>query len=253
KGRRIQQIHHVGHKFYPPDQQNPKNKDFDWLYGNEGTGYQMVDGAPTLPEGKKGLAPWNYMIDRSMWAPSDEANQYHRTYKTKEYRKLAKELEEMHARIPHYDNPIHQVYSETFIEKGQEITLKLLNEQARIITGDRPLSDWDRLVQEYLEAGGAQIIEEVNREIRKNNIRPGWKRFRELPRQKVRKRIKGRFIRRKTRPSAPRWRWNFGWQVRKRSRWSKRQEGRGRRGLSVGLDTWGRRSLPPRWCWVPEA
>ena len=175
KVRRILEIIDFGRKFYPPEQQNPKNKDFDWLYGNEGTGYQMVDGAPTLPEGKKGLAPWNYMIDRSMWAPSDEANQYHRTYKTKEYRKLAKELEEMHARIPHYDNPIHQVYSETFIEKGQEITLKLLNEQARIITGDRPLSDWDRLVQEYLEAGGAQIIEEVNREIRKNNIRPGWK------------------------------------------------------------------------------
>ena len=164
-----------GRKFYPPDQQKPENKDFDWLYGNEGTGYQIVDGVATPPDGKKGLAPFNYLIDNKMWAPSDEANQYHRTYKTKEYRKLAKELEEMHASIKHYQNPIHQVYSKTFVEKGQEITEKLLNEQARMITGDLPLSEWDRLVKEYLDSGGAQIIEEVNREIQKNNIQPGWK------------------------------------------------------------------------------
>ena len=164
-----------GRKFYPPDQQKPENKDFDWLYGNEGTGYQIVDGVATPPDGKKGLAPFNYLIDNKMWAPSDEANQYHRTYKTKEYRKLAKELEEMHAGIKHYQNPIHQVYSKTFVEKGQEITEKLLNEQARMITGDLPLSEWDRVVQDYLDSGGAQIIEEVNQEIQKKKIEPGWK------------------------------------------------------------------------------
>ncbi|MEW9033512.1 MAG: ABC transporter substrate-binding protein, partial [Planifilum fimeticola] len=74
-----------------------------------------------------------------------------------------------------YQNPIHQVYSKTFVDKGQEITEKLLNEQARMITGDLPLSEWDRLVKEYLDSGGAQIIEEVNQEIQKNNIQPGWK------------------------------------------------------------------------------
>ncbi|MNC94993.1 hypothetical protein D3C83_119940 [compost metagenome] len=67
------------------------------------------------------------------------------------------------------------MYSKTFVEKGQEITEKLLNEQARMITGDLPLSEWDRLVKEYLDSGGAQIIEEVNREIQKNNIQSGWK------------------------------------------------------------------------------
>lgn len=175
KVRRILEIIDFGRKFYPPDQQKPENKDFDWLYGNEGTGYQIVNGVATLPEGKKGLAPYNYLIDNKMWAPSDEANQYHLTYKTEEYRKLAKELEDMHADIKHYQNPIHQVYSKTFVEKGQEITEKLLNEQARMITGDLPLSEWDRLVQEYLDSGGAQIIEEVNQEIQKNNIQPGWK------------------------------------------------------------------------------
>ena len=129
-----------------------------------------MDGVATPPEGKKGLAPFNYLIDNKMWAPSDEANQYHLTYKTEEYRKLAKELEEMHAGIKHYQNPIHQVYSKTFVDKGQEITEKLLNEQARMITGDLPLSEWDRLVKEYLDSGGAQIIEEVNRRFRRTTF-----------------------------------------------------------------------------------
>jgi putative aldouronate transport system substrate-binding protein len=174
KVRRILEIINFGRRFYPLEQQKPQNKDFDWLYGNEGTGYQMVNGFPVPAKREKGLSPWDYLIDNKMWAPSDEANQYHLTYKSEEFKSLVKELEDMHAQTKHYNNPIFQVYSETNITKGNEITDKLLNEQARIITGDRPLSDWDQLVNEYLDAGGAQIIEEVNQEIQKNNIHPGW-------------------------------------------------------------------------------
>lgn len=171
---RILEIIDFGRKFYPLEERNAKNKDFDWLYGREGKGYEMVEGNPVVTPGEKGLAPWHYLIDNKMWAPSDEANEYSKTYKSKALRELTKGLENMHAETKHYNNPIHQVYSETLTRKGREITDKLLNEQAKMITGARPLSDWDKVVKAYLDSGGAQMIEEVNREIRVKKIRPGW-------------------------------------------------------------------------------
>ena len=35
-----------------------------------------------------------------------------------------------------------------------------------MIAGNRPISDWDALVKEYMDRGGKQIIEEYNAEIK---------------------------------------------------------------------------------------
>ncbi|MFC4075815.1 extracellular solute-binding protein [Salinithrix halophila] len=175
KVRRILDIIDFGRRFYPLEQRNARTKDFDWLYGGEGKGYTLVDGhaVPSpVPEGK---APYHYLLDNKMWAPSDEANRYSETYKSPLYKKLAADLEKMHAETDHYANPVNQIYSETLAKKGREITTKLMNEQARMITGDRPLSDWDQIVDAYLEAGGQQMIDEVNKEMRRKKIEPGWK------------------------------------------------------------------------------
>ncbi|MFC4075807.1 extracellular solute-binding protein [Salinithrix halophila] len=174
KVRRILEIIDYGRTFYPLDKRNPQNKEFDWLYGKEGEGYEMVQGYPVLSQGVKGLSPWHYLIDNKMWAPTDESNQYAKTYKHKAYRQLAEDLETMHTETKHYINPIYQVYSPTQARKGLELQKKLLNEQARMVTGDRPLSDWDQTVNQWLKAGGKEIIDEVNREMKKKHIRPKW-------------------------------------------------------------------------------
>ncbi|GGE26338.1 hypothetical protein GCM10011571_30670 [Marinithermofilum abyssi] len=175
KVRRILKIIDVGRTFIPPKQRTPNNKDFDWLYGREGKGYHMSDGRPVLTNGTKGRAPWHYLIDNKMWAPNDEANRYSDTYKNKAYRSLAQQLEQMHKKTRHYVNPIHQVYSPTSAQKGFELNLKLVDEQAKMITGKRPLSDWDALVREWLQNGGQRIIDEVNADMKRKHIKPGWK------------------------------------------------------------------------------
>ncbi|GGE26291.1 putative ABC transporter peptide-binding protein YtcQ [Marinithermofilum abyssi] len=174
KVRRILDIVDYGRRFYPLEKRNAANKDFDWLYGKENKGYQLVDGNPVVSEGKKGIAPYHYMLDNKMWAPDDAANQYSKTYKTEGLRQVTRDLENMHAAYKHYLNPVHQVYSPTLVMKGQEITRALLNEQAKIITGDRPMSDWDAIVQKYLKDGGARMITEMNKEIQAKKIQPGW-------------------------------------------------------------------------------
>ena len=174
KVRRILEIIDFGRQFYPVEKRNPKNKDYDWLYGHEGKGYEMAEGQAIPASGTEGLAPWHYLLDNKMWAPSDEANQYSKTYKHPPLKRVVKDLEEMHTGIKHYSNPIHQVFSPTYVNKGREITDELLNEQAKMITGARPLSDWNQVVQKYLEDGGAQMIKEVNQEIKEKNIKPGW-------------------------------------------------------------------------------
>ncbi|MBA4496453.1 extracellular solute-binding protein [Paenactinomyces guangxiensis] len=175
KVRRILDIIDFGRRFYPLEQRNSENKDFDWIYGYENKGYTLVEGNPVLTPWTEGKHPWVYMLDNKMWAPSDEANQYSKTYKNPILRGVTKDLETMHSNTKHYQNPIHQVFSETNAEKGLEILIELQNEQSKIITGDRPLSDWDQIVKQYLDSGGAQIIDEVNKEIQKKKIQPGWK------------------------------------------------------------------------------
>ncbi|PTX64908.1 carbohydrate ABC transporter substrate-binding protein (CUT1 family) [Melghirimyces profundicolus] len=175
KVKRILDIIDFGRRFYPWENRNPENEDFDWLYGREGEGYEMKNGTPTLTDPVKGRAPYHYMLDNKMWAPSNEANHFWKTYQNKAYQNLALELEKMHKETRHYSNPVHQVYSETDARKGLEITRKLFDEQAKIITGDRPVSDWNKIVKAYLDGGGQSIIDEVNQEVKEKNIGPEWK------------------------------------------------------------------------------
>lgn len=175
KVRKILEIIDFGRRFYPWEERTPENEAFDWLYGYEGKGYKMVDDRPIVTDSDKGLAPYHYLPDNKMWAPSNEANHYWKTYQNEAYKELAKQLEKMHQQTQHYTNPIHQVYSKTEAQKGLEITWELLDRQAEMITGDRPLSDWDQIVKKYLSDGGQQIIDEVNREMKKKKIQGGWK------------------------------------------------------------------------------
>ena len=71
-----------------------------------------------------------------------------------------------------YDNPFYKVYSETYSQKGAELDKYLINEQAKMISGQRPVSERDQMVEEWKARDGAELIREVaDRDLR--SVRAG--------------------------------------------------------------------------------
>ncbi|QNK57071.1 extracellular solute-binding protein [Paenibacillus sp. PAMC21692] len=175
KLHRVLEFLDFGRTFYPLDERNKSNPDYDWMYGNEGTGYTVEDGTAKAESAEKGLAPINFYIDGLMWAPSDDANEYSRTYKSPAAKELAQKLEEMHKNTKHFINPIYQIFSDTYISKGSELDMFLYEEQTKMIFGQRPISDWDKMVQEWRDKGGAQMIKEVNEAMKANGVKGEYK------------------------------------------------------------------------------
>ncbi|WP_047983330.1 extracellular solute-binding protein [Ornithinibacillus californiensis] len=153
-----------GKKFFPKDQRNPDNPDFDWMWGLEGTGYNMEDGNPVrVPNfSSDGLAPSTYFLDNREHIPSDSQPRYADDYSLPAMKDLVNSLQDMFESGQLYINPANGVISETEQDKGADLLQFIMNEQAKMIAGQRPVSDWDNLVEEYLQRGGADIINEVN-------------------------------------------------------------------------------------------
>ncbi|MEF2247853.1 extracellular solute-binding protein [Paenibacillus sp. IITD108] len=170
KLQRIFEFLDFGRQFYTSDQKNSSNADFDWMHGNEGSGYTIEDGQLKLESGELGLKPRDYYPDSNGWAPSDEANEYSSTYKVPILKEAAKKFEEMHASTQHYFNPVNAVFSEVRLAKEAELWKYMYDEQTKMIYGQRPFSDWDKLVEEWKSRGGAEMIKEVNDAIKAAGI-----------------------------------------------------------------------------------
>ncbi|MEH7012269.1 extracellular solute-binding protein [Neobacillus niacini] len=157
-----------GKQFYPADQKNPENEDFDFMYGKAGTGYNMVNNAPVrVPEfSTAGFAPSTYFLDNLEQVPTDAKISYADAYKTPAMKELTTTLQTMFEANKMYINPSIGVISETNSQKGAELTQFLINEQSKMIAGQRPISDWDKLVDEYMQRGGKDVIKEVNQGIK---------------------------------------------------------------------------------------
>lgn len=176
KVKRILEMINFGRKFYPVEQRNPNNKDFDWLNGLENQGYKMENGNVRRENEEKGLAPMNYLPDSRMWAPNDAANNYSKEYTVPLLREVAAKFEQMHANTKHYINPVDMVFSETRIAKESELYKYIYAEQTKMIFGEKPISDWDKTVKEWMDKGGAQMIKEVNDALKEAGYSgPQWK------------------------------------------------------------------------------
>lgn len=175
KLQRILEFLNFGRKFYPVDQRNPSNKDYDWLNGKDGSGYKIENGQLKLESGEKGLKPSDYYPDSSGWAPSDAANEYSKNYKVPILKSAAQLFEKMHTDTKHYFNPVVAVFSETRLSKEADLWKYMYEEQTKMIYGQRPFSDWDKLVKEWKDKGGAQMIKEVNDGLKAANIKGEWK------------------------------------------------------------------------------
>lgn len=156
-------------KFYPDEQQNPQDQDYDWLMGGNGKGYDIVDGKVVgrdSTSNPQGLAPISYMVGGTAWPPSDDAIDYQKQYtKSPLMGEWAGALQKMWHETKPFNSPHHGIVSATEQAKGGELTNFLITEQTKMISGQRPLDTWDAMVKEYLAKGGQQLIDEINQGI----------------------------------------------------------------------------------------
>ena len=175
KVRRILEMIDYGRTFFPLSERNKNNKDFDWIYGYEGKGYTIQNGTVVSAKPEEGLQPFNYLPDNKMWAPTDEANEYSKTYGVPQLAALVADLEKVHVDYKHYINPIYQASSTVYFQKAPDLYNKLIDWQTKMISGDVPISDWDKMVDEFMKNGGAEMIKDVNEGIKKAGYQPSWK------------------------------------------------------------------------------
>ncbi len=162
KLKKILEMHEFSRQFYPMAEQNASNPDHDWFYGGEGVGYKIEDGKRQMIEPEKGTQPYLYFLDNIAWVQPDQDPEFEAAYTEPKLIQATTDLVQMSKDYKQYFQPNVGVVSETEVQKGAELTQFLMNEQTKMIVGQRPISDWDAMVDEYLARGGAQIIEEYN-------------------------------------------------------------------------------------------
>ncbi|WP_238357946.1 extracellular solute-binding protein [Cohnella zeiphila] len=176
KVKRILDMIDYGRQFFPDDQKNDKNPDFDWLNGNVGQGYDMADGRAVLKStaGTEGLYPQEYFVDSTAWPEKDTDVNYPADYSNPKLSQLTSEIMKNYSAMKYYTSPNNRVVSETELAKGADLTKYLYDEQTKMIAGQRPVSDWDKMVEEWKAMGGEQLIQEINANIRIKDAKEGW-------------------------------------------------------------------------------
>lgn len=161
--------------FYTPDQRNDKNADYDWFLGKLGVAYDMVDGKPTFKKTTSvdGMNPSQFLPDGG-WPAKDSDNKFPESYTLPVLREVTGKLDSHYSASDWYANPNYTASSATQIAKGADLDQFLLDEQTKMITGQRPVSEWDKMVSEWKGKGGEQIIKEINEGIKIKDAKEGW-------------------------------------------------------------------------------
>lgn len=174
KVRRILEMTELARTVIPEDRMNPDNPDFDFLMGGEGKAYDMVDGKLVAKENalKDGLRPTSYLLDDVPWPEKDSDKVY--KYSNPILDAVVQDMLKVHGESKFYGSPHYAAPSPTYLEKGNELTQFLIDEQSKMIAGQRPVSDWDKMVDEFMKKGGDKWIEEVNAGITIQDPKEAW-------------------------------------------------------------------------------
>ncbi|MFD0871446.1 extracellular solute-binding protein [Paenibacillus residui] len=159
---KIMEMHDFSRAFYPSSEQGASNADFDWFYGGENVGYKMENGKRVMLKSAEGWEPAAYFQDNTNWIPDGVDPEFDKAYTEPKLIQVTKDLMALNKEMKRYFPPNYGIQSETDNLKGTELLTFMMNEQTKMIVGQRPISDWDALVAEYLQRGGADIIKEVN-------------------------------------------------------------------------------------------
>jgi putative aldouronate transport system substrate-binding protein len=176
KLKKILEIHEFSRKFYPSAQQNASNKDFDFFYGGENVGYKMENGKRVGLKVGEGFDPSLYFQDNTAWVPAGVDPEFDKAYTEPKLVQLTKDLMGLNKTMKHFNPPHYGIISDTQAQKGTELLNFIMKEQTKMIAGQRPLSDWDAVVDEYLKRGGSQVIKEMNDGIKARGYKElNWK------------------------------------------------------------------------------
>ncbi len=172
KIKRILDMIEFGRQYYPEEEQTPDNEDFDWIQGKEGQGYSMVDGKAEQVEtaSADGLAPEHYLPDAKPYLPEEANPSEWKNLQTEVLQNAGQKFEEMHKQQDYFYQKRLLVQSPTENELGQELKQFLVDEHAKMIVGERPLSDWDAVVEEWYAMGGDKIVEEYNQAFEEQDL-----------------------------------------------------------------------------------
>jgi len=176
KVKRILEMIDYGRTYYPEDRMNEKDPNFDWFMGNLGQGYEIVNGVGVAKKNAstEGLAPITYFPDNTAWPEKDSDINYAKSYTNPTLSKLVQEIGNTYAQIKYYATPNYSVISATELAKGADLNKYIFAEQTKMIAGQRPLSDWDKMVEEWKAKGGEQMIQEINAEIKIKDPKEAW-------------------------------------------------------------------------------
>ena len=174
KVHRILEIEDYFRKFIPVDQRNPDNPDFDWQNGGVGVGYDMVNGVAIDNVDMLDPQPQNYIVNR-YWAPNDEANEPAKVLSDPFTVSFVQNAVDLLANTKFYVDPVNRIHSPELAARGSELNKILEEYQTKMIVGQIPISDWDRMVEDYLNQGGQIVIDEVNKILDETGITGEWR------------------------------------------------------------------------------
>ncbi|WP_127586989.1 extracellular solute-binding protein [Paenibacillus koleovorans] len=160
--------------FIPLEQRTPANANYDWLNGKNGVGYKIVNGSQENSDFSQGLQPRFYLESR-FWAPNDDANEVSKVAVDPLQKSLFSSMETMFKSYKAYINPINRIKSEIYMEKWAELEQYVRDEQAKMIIGQASVNEWDGMVQRFLDKGGKEVLDDVNKLFKEKGIKGEWK------------------------------------------------------------------------------
>ncbi|GGG15004.1 extracellular solute-binding protein [Paenibacillus aceti] len=174
KVKRILEMIDYSRQYVPLEERNPQNEYFDWIKGHEGKGYNMVDGVVVDdPQNFALVAPAAYIPDVA-WTSNEQTLKDYIALAKPAYKEQDQAFYDMLSAAEFYVNPIHRVHPPKFMEKKTELFKYITDETTKMIVGQRPISEWEAMVQEYMDKGGKEVIDEVNQELQAGNIQGEW-------------------------------------------------------------------------------
>ncbi|QHW31426.1 extracellular solute-binding protein [Paenibacillus rhizovicinus] len=160
--------------FIPVDQRNDQNADFDWQNGGVGKGYNMENGVAINIDGAASEMPTMYLGLR-YWAPTDEDTQPAMVLQDPFTKGFVQSAVDLLKSTKTYLDPVNRIHSDLLFANGSELDQTIADHQTRMIVGQEPISDWDKMVKEYLSKGGQAIIDQVNQQLDESGIVGEWK------------------------------------------------------------------------------
>ncbi|TYP79411.1 extracellular solute-binding protein [Paenibacillus methanolicus] len=161
--------------FIPFDERNPQNPDFDWIWGGVNRGYKMVNNT-VVPEPfpASDVRPTRYS-QIANWAPNDEANEPWKSLTNPLAKSYTQATVELLKTTKFYINPVNRVSSEVLMTKGTELNEITREWQTKMIVGEEPITSWDKMVEEFMNKGGIEVIDDVNRLLQETGTTGEWK------------------------------------------------------------------------------